>query len=152
MDQKKKPARLYKTPVKKNHEEGHKWFVLDAAGKTLGRFASEVAKILRGKHVGVFTPHADVGDGVIVINADKIAVTGSKGARKTYHYYTGYINGLREVPYSVMKARKPTYIIEHAVKGMMPRTSLARKQLKRLRLFVGAEHQMDAQQPIKVNI
>lgn len=152
MDQRKKPARLYKTPVKKNHEDGHRWFVLDAAGKTLGRFASEVAKILRGKHVPGFTPHADVGDGVIVINVDKIAVTGSKSARKTYHYYTGYVSGLREIPYSVMQSRKPAYIIEHAVKGMMPRTSLARKQLKRLRLFVGTEHQMDAQQPVTVNI
>ncbi len=152
MDQRKKPARLYKTPCKKSHEDGHRWFVLDAAGKTLGRFASEVAKILRGKHTPGFTPHNDVGDGVIVINVDKIAVTGSKAARKTYHYYTGYIGGLREVPYSVMLSRKPAYVIEHAVKGMMPRTSLARKQLKRLRLYTGAEHQMDAQQPIKVNI
>lgn len=152
MDQRKKPARLYKTPVKHNHQNEHRWFILDAAGKTLGRFASEVAKILRGKHTPGFTPNTDVGDGVIVINVDKIAVTGAKSARKTYHYYTGYINGLREVPYGVMLARKPAYIIEHAVKGMMPRSSLARKQLKRLRLFVGTEHQMDAQQPIKVNI
>lgn len=152
MDQKKVPARLYKTPLKQNHENEHKWFILDATGKTLGRFASEVAKILRGKHTPGFTPNTDVGDGVIVINVDKIAVTGSKSARKTYHYYTGYISGLREIPYSVMLARKPTYIIEHAVKGMMPRTSLGRKQLKRLRLFAGSEHQMDAQKPIKVNI
>lgn len=152
MDQRKKPARLYKTPLKKEQEGGLQWFVLDATGKTLGRFASEVAKILRGKHSPGYTPHTDNGGGVIIINAGKIAVTGSKAARKTYHYYTGFIGGLREVPYSVMLARKPTHVIERAVKGMMPRTRLANKQLKRLRLYAGAEHQLDAQQAVKVNI
>lgn len=129
-----------------------KWFILDAKGKTLGRFASEVAKILRGKHKVSFTPHVDSGDGVIVINADKICVTGAKEAQKIYRYHTGAMSGLREVPYRVMKARKPEYIITRAVKGMMPKTRLAEAQIKKLRVFAGNNHEMDAQQPIIANI
>jgi large subunit ribosomal protein L13 len=142
----------FKTLMLKNEEVKHGWFVLDAAGKTLGRFASEVTKILRGKHKPGFTPHADGGDGVIVINAEKIRVTGSKEAQKLYRYYTGYMSGLREIPYQVMKARKPTYIIEHAVKGMMPKSRLAGQQVRRLRIFAGQEHDLAAQKPIKANI
>lgn len=128
------------------------WFILDATGKTLGRLSSEIAKILRGKHKPTFTTYMDCGDGVIVINADKIEVTGSKEAQKIYRYYTGSMSGLREIPYRVMKARKPEYIIEHAVKGMMPKSRLARAQIKKLRVFKGAEHDLAAQQPIQVNI
>lgn len=128
------------------------WFVLDAEGKTLGRFASEVAKVLRGKHKPTFTPSTDGGDGVIIINAGKIVVTGAKEAQKSYVYHTGHVGGQREIPYRVMQARKPEYIIEHAVKGMMPRTKLGRKQMKRLRVYAGPEHEMQAQQPITVNI
>lgn len=128
------------------------WFILDAAGKTLGRFASEITKILRGKHKPTFSTFTDVGDGVIIINADKIVVTGSKEAQMIYHYYTGYMSGLREIPYRTMMARKPEYIIEHAVKTMMPRTRLANAQLKRLRVFAGTEHNMIAQKPIHANI
>lgn len=128
------------------------WFILDASGKTLGRLCSEIAKILRGKHKPIFTTYMDCGDGVIVINADKVEVTGSKEAQKVYRYYTGGMSGLREIPYRVMKARKPEYIIEHAVKGMMPKTRLARQQIKKLRVFKGAEHNLNAQQPIQVNI
>lgn len=136
----------------KQEEIQRNWFILDAAGKTLGRFASEVTKILRGKHKPTFTTHIDGGDGVIILNADKIVVTGNKEASKVYHYYTGAVNGLREVPYRVMKARKPEYIVEHAVKTMMPRTRLADAQLKRLRVFAGGEHNMAAQKPINANI
>lgn len=128
------------------------WFILDASGKTLGRFASEVAKILRGKHKPTYTAHADVGDGVIVINAGKIRVTGEKPAQKVYRYHTGAMSGMREVDYQTMLARKPEYIIEHAVFGMVPRSRLGRKQRKRLRVFAGSEHEMEAQQPINVNI
>ena len=136
----------------KKEERKPNWFVLDATGKTLGRFASEIAKILRGKHKPIFTSHIDTGDGVIVINAEKIKVTGNKEATKKYIYYTGWMSGLREVPYRTMKARKPTYIIEHAVKGMMPHSRLARAQMKKLRIFADDQHDLQAQTPISVNI
>jgi large subunit ribosomal protein L13 len=146
MDYKNKTTFLKKADIKRQ------WFILDAAGKTLGRFASEVTKILRGKHKADFTPYIDSGDGVIIINADKIEVTGAKESQKLYRYYTGSMSGLREIPYNIMKARKPQYIVEHAIKKMMPRTRLARHQSKRLRVFAGQEHNLDAQQPIKVNV
>lgn len=130
----------------------HQWFVLDATGKTLGRFASEVTKILRGKHKATFTTNIDGGDGVIVINAEKIAVTGNKEATKAYKYHTGFVKGLREIPYRTMMARRPGYIIEHATKRMMPHSRLANAQIKRLRIFVGPEHNMVAQKPITANI
>lgn len=141
-----------KTYMLKNNEVKPTWLILDAAGKTLGRFAAEIAKILRGKHKPTYTTHIDSGDGVIVINADKIRVTGAKEAQKLYRYYTGYMKGLREIPYRVMQARKPEYIIEHAVKGMMPHSRLARAQYKRLRVYAGTEHDQAAQKPIQVTI
>ena len=128
------------------------WFVLDASGKTLGRFAAEVAKILRGKHKVTYTSHVDAGDGVVVINADKIVVTGAKEAQKIYRYYTGSMGGLREIPYRVMMDRKPDYIIRHAVKGMMPKTRLSEAQMKKLRIFAGAEHDLSCQQPVMASI
>jgi large subunit ribosomal protein L13 len=150
-----KPLQVYKQRKSfqlKHADVQHTWFVLDAAGKTLGRFASEITKILRGKHKPTFTTYIDGGDGVIVINADKIVVTGNKEASKLYTYYTGSMSGLRQVPYRTMKARHPDYIVEHAVKKMMPRTRLTNVQLKRLRIFAGAEHNMSAQKPIVANI
>lgn len=147
-----KHFQLKKTTQLKPLEVKHGWYVLDAAGKTLGRFASEVTKILRGKHKATFTTYVDGGDGVIVINADKIHVTGAKAAQKMYWHYSGGVGGLRETPYRTMLARKPEYIVEHAVKGMMPKTRLAAAQLKRLRIFAGEEHNMVAQQPIQANI
>lgn len=141
-----------KTFIPKKTEEKTNWFILDASGKTLGRLTSEIAKILRGKHKPTFTTYMDCGDGVIVINAEKVHVSGSKEAQKLYRYYTGHMSGLREIPYRVMKDRKPEYIIEHAIKGMMPKTRLGRQQLKKLRVFAGEEHNMIAQQPIQVNI
>lgn len=146
------PQHNNKTTMLTTEEVKRTWYVLDATGKTLGRFASEVAKILRGKHKPDFTFHIDTGDGVVIINAEKIKVTGAKEAQKLYRYYTGYMSGLREIPYRTMKARKPEYIIEHAVNGMMPKTRLARHQLKRLRIYAGAEHDQAAQKPVKVNI
>lgn len=141
-----------KTILAKKENVKHTWFILDASGKTLGRFCSEIAKILRGKHKPDFTPAVDTGDGVIVINAEKIRVTGNKAAQKIYYKHTGAVGGLREISYQTQKARNPEYIIEHGVKGMMPHSRLANAQYKRLRVFAGSEHNMDAQKPINVNI
>ncbi len=141
-----------KTFIPKKGDTKLNWLILDASGKTLGRLTTEISKILRGKHKPTFTTNLDCGDGVIVVNADKVKVTGSKEAQKIYRYHTGAMSGLREIPYRIMMARKPEYIIEHAVKGMMPKTRLARQQLKKLRVFAGQEHDLAAQQPIKVNI
>ena len=138
--------------TKEDARHRRKWLKLDASGKTLGRFASEVAKVLRGKHKPGFTPHVDCGDGVIIINADKIVVTGAKAAQKIYRYHTGAMSGMREVPYRTMLARKPDYIVTHAVKGMMPKTRLTEAPMKHLRVFAGDKHDMQAQTPIAVNI
>lgn len=133
--------------------KNRKCYLFDASGKTLGRFASEISKILRGKHKPDYTPNVDTGDVVIIINAEKIKVTGSKEARKVYRRHTGFIGGLRETPYRVMLKKKPEYIIFHAVKGMMQtKSKLARQQLKKLHIFIGSEHNMQAQQPMVVNI
>jgi len=145
-------ARIQKTFLKRKEEKSPSWWILDAKGKTLGRFCSEVAKILRGKHKTDFTPHIDCGDGVIVINADKIRVTGNKEAQKVYRHYTGHVGGLREVDYRTQMDRHPDLIIRHAVDGMLPKTRLGRKMAKRLRVFAGEEHGMEAQKPIKVNV
>lgn len=150
MSQQRKQETL--TTMIRTEDVEKKWFILDAKGKTLGRFASEVAKILRGKHKPTFTPSIDAGDGVIVINAEKIRVTGRKEAQKIYRYYTGHIGGLREIDYRTMKARKPEYIIRHAVSGMMPKSRLGKQQLRKLRVFAGGEHSLSAQKPIKVEI
>ena len=141
-----------KTLMLKKKDIKHGWYILDASGKTLGRFSAEVAKVLRGKHKPTYTPYEDCGDGVIVINANKIKVTGNKEAVKLYTYYTGFMGGLRRIPYRTMMERKPDYIIEHAVKGMMPGSRLGRQQAKRLRVFAGDDHQMEAQKPIKAII
>ena len=141
-----------RTSVRKQGDKQAKWFIFDAEGKTLGRLSAEIAKVLRGKHQPDFTPHVDCGDGVIVLNAVKIHVSGAKRAQKVYRHYTGHMKGLREVPFEIMQARHPERIIHHAVRGMLPKTRLGRRQMKRLRVFTGVEHDMDAQQPIKVNI
>ena len=148
--QKKKDSTVLMT--KEEALEDRVWFVLDATGKTLGRFAAEVAKILRGKHKTNFTPHVDGGDGVIIINASKIKVTGAKAAQKLYRYYTGYMSGMREIPYNVMLGRKPDYILWHAIKGMVPKTRLGEAQMKKLRIYAEDQHDMQAQKPIAVNV
>jgi len=141
-----------KTYIPKKDDIKLNWFILDASGKTLGRLTGEISKILRGKHKPTFTPFLDCGDGVIVTNAEKIVVTGSKEAQKEYWYNTGAMSGLRKVLYRTMKARKPEFIIEHAVKGMMPKSRLGRQQMRKLRVFAGQAHDLSAQQPIQVNI
>lgn len=141
-----------KTTLVKKQEVKIEWVVLNAAGKTLGRFCSEVAKILRGKHKVSFTPNVDMGDGVIVINADKITVTGSKGVRKIYRSYTGHIGGLKERSFNEMMDKDPTEVIYRGVKGMMPKSRLGDQQLRKLRVFSGEKHDIQAQKPMVVEV
>ena len=132
--------------------QSRKWFLFDASGKTLGRLAAEVAKVLRGKHRTDYTPNVDCGDGVVIINAEKVAVTGMKEARKIYKTYTGFIGGMREVPLQTMRARKPVLVLTRAIKGMMPKTRLGGQQVRKLRIFAGPDHSMTAQNPTPVNL
>lgn len=126
------------------------WYLFDAKGKTLGRLASEIVKVLKGKHKAQYTPNMDNGDGVIVINAKEVKVSGAKEAQKVYMRYSGYAGGLKEIPYRMMQDRHPERIVELAVKGMMPsRTPLGRQMLKKLRVFADDKHNMVAQQPIE---
>jgi large subunit ribosomal protein L13 len=145
-------ARQPKTILKKKADNQRTWFVFDATGKTLGRFASEISKVLRGKHKPDYTPSSDTGDGVIVIHADKIVVTGAKEAQKIYKHHTGFMSGLVDTPYRVMKARHPERIIERAVKGMMPKNRIAEHQYKRLRVYNDDKYAEVAQNPVVVNI
>lgn len=143
-----------KTPMltKVKAQQSRKWLLFDAKGKVLGRFAAEMAKVLRGKHRPDYTPNVDCGDGVVIVNAGKIRVTGMKEARKIYRYYTGHIGGLREVPYRTMMARKPTYILKRAIEGMMPKSRLGAQQAKKLRIYAGPEHAMQAQNPTPIHL
>ncbi len=124
-----------------------KWHIVDAEGQTLGRLASEIARVLRGKNKPQYTPHIDTGDFVVVVNAEKVVVTGRKSEQKVYRRHTGYPGGLRETSYEVMMERKPTEVLRKAVKGMMPRTRLGRKQFTKLKLYAGPEHPHEAQNP-----
>lgn len=126
----------------------HKWFVVDADGMVLGRLASEVARILRGKHKPIFTPHMDTGDNVIVVNAAKVVLTGRKAEQKTYFRHTGYMGHERHTPFATMLERHPERVIEKAVYGMLPKSTLARQTVRRkLRVYAGAEHPHAAQKP-----
>jgi len=136
-----------KTHVVKEDEITRDWFVVDAAGQTLGRLASQVARILRGKHKPLYSPNVDVGDFVIVVNADKIAVTGRKMDQKMYRHHTGYPGGLRSISLRDQLVRHPTHAVEAAVRGMLPRHRLGRRMLKKLKVYAGAEHPHQAQQP-----
>ncbi len=124
-----------------------KWYVIDAAGKPLGKTAAKAAELLRGKHKTVFTPHVDCGDFVIVINCDKAVLTGKKLEKKFYRHHTGYIGHLKEVKYATLMNEKPCMAMELAIKGMIPSNTLGRKALTRLRLVCGAEHKNQAQKP-----
>ncbi len=124
-----------------------KWYVVDAAGLTLGRLASRVASVLRGKNKPTYTPNVDTGDFVIVINTDKVVLTGKKLEDKFYRYHTGYIGGLKEISYKKMMAEKSDLAVYEAVKGMLPKNSLGRAMLKKLRVYKGAEHNHAAQKP-----
>ena len=124
-----------------------KWYVVDAEGQTLGRFCSEVAKVLRGKNKPIYTPHADCGDYVIVINAEKIKVSGNKMDEKIYYHHSDYVGGMKETTLKEMLNKHPERVIEHAVKGMLPKGSLGRSMYKKLFVYAGETHKHDAQKP-----
>lgn len=142
----------YKTVSVNKENAGKEWVVVDATNQVLGRFSSELAKILRGKNKPSFTPHADCGDNVIVINADKIRLTGNKWADKEYIHYTGYPGGQRFITAKALIAKKPTAVVEAAVKNMLPKNRLGRAVMKNLHVYAGTEHPHEAQQPKEINI
>jgi len=136
-----------KTYVTKNEDIEREWYVVDAAGQTLGRLATQVAHVLRGKHKPIYSPSADVGDYVIVVNADKIHVTGRKLDQKIYYRHTGYPGGLKEITLRDLLQKHPTRVIEHAVRGMLPKNRLGRRMFRKLKVYVGPDHPHAAQQP-----
>ena len=136
-----------KSYIAKPAEVERKWYVIDAEDKTLGKIASEVASILRGKKKPIYTPHVDTGDYVIVINAEKVRVTGKKEEQKIYKSHSGYPGGLKETTLRELRAKKPEEIIRHAVKGMMPNGKLGRQMFKKLKVYAGPEHPHTAQNP-----
>ncbi|MGD2125046.1 MAG: 50S ribosomal protein L13 [Desulfobacteraceae bacterium] len=141
-----------KTFAAKEHEVDKKWYLVDAENRVLGRLASQIAARLRGKHKPVFTPHADTGDFIVVINADKVAMTGSKWDRKVYYRHSGYVGGLKQISARKLLEKKPEDIIRFAVKRMLPKNSLGRRQLKKLKIYAGPEHPHQAQKPEKLEI
>ncbi|MFZ5966758.1 MAG: 50S ribosomal protein L13 [Bacillota bacterium] len=141
-----------KSFVAKPLEVERKWYVIDADGKTLGRLATEVAAILRGKKKPIYTPHVDTGDYVIIVNAEKIAVTGKKMDQKLYRHHTGHPGGLKEVTLRQLMDKHPERAIAHAVKGMLPKNSLGRQMFKKLKVNVGPEHNHQAQKPEVLDI
>ncbi len=128
------------------------WYVVDAAEKTLGRLASEIALRLRGKHKAEYTPHVDTGDYIVVVNAEKVRVSGNKTTDKIYHRHTGYIGSLKSISFDKLQAEKPEQIIELAVKGMLPKNPLGRAMFRKLKVYAGAEHSHAAQQPKTLEI
>ncbi len=136
-----------RTYMAKATELNRKWYIIDAEGKPLGRVAAQAAAILRGKHLPTFTPHADCGDHVIVVNAAKAILTGNKSAQKVYYRHTGWIGGLKETSYKEMMEKFPTRAMTMAIKGMLPATTLGANALKRLRVYAGSEHENQAQKP-----
>ncbi|MEE9345683.1 MAG: 50S ribosomal protein L13 [Methylococcales bacterium] len=136
-----------KTFSAKPAEVKREWFVIDAEGKTLGRMATEIARRLRGKHKPEFTPHVDTGDYIIVINAEKVHVTGNKEKDKIYYRHTGYVGNLKQISLGDLRKRHPERIIENAVKGMLPKNPLGRDMYRKLRVYKGSEHGHQAQQP-----
>jgi large subunit ribosomal protein L13 len=128
------------------------WFLVDADGKTLGRLATEIARRLRGKHKAIYTPHADTGDYIVVINAEKVRVSGNKASDKMYYRHSGYMGGLKETSFNDMIKRSPESVIEIAVKGMLPRNPLGRTMYRKLKVYAGPQHQHAAQQPQPLDI
>ena len=141
-----------KTFSAKPAEVRRDWYLVDATGQTLGRLSTEIARRLRGKHKPEYTPHVDTGDYIVVVNAEKVRVTGNKMKDKMYHHHTGYIGNLKSVPLDKLLETHPERALEHAVKGMLPRGPLGRKMLSKLRVFAGPEHPHAAQQPISLEV
>jgi len=141
-----------KTYQAKKEEVKHQWYLVDAEGKVLGRLATELAKILRGKKKPIYTPHVDTGDFVIVVNAEKVTLTGKKMKDKLYYHHTGHPGGIKEVSAEKLLAQKPTEMIRTAVKGMLPKNSLGRQMLRKLKIYAGAKHPHEAQQPVPFEI
>ncbi len=144
-------TRSYNTRSVKKEEVERSWFVFDAEGEVVGRLATQIATILRGKHKPTYTPHVDTGDNIIVVNAEKIRFTGQKWSQKEYQRYSGYPGGQKKRVASEMLVKKPIEIIEHAVRGMLPKNKLGRQMFKKLYVYVGAEHPHAAQQPETLN-
>lgn len=128
------------------------WYIVDASGKTLGRLASEIAHRLRGKHKAEFTPHVDTGDYIVVVNAERVQVTGSKATDKVYHYHTGYMGNMRSFTFEKMIERAPERVLQEAVKGMLPKNPLGRAMLRKLKVYAGAQHPHAAQQPKSLEV
>jgi large subunit ribosomal protein L13 len=141
-----------KTFSAKAHEVQRDWYVVDASEKTLGRLASEIAHRLRGKHKAEYTPHVDTGDYIVVINAEKVRVTGAKATDKMYHHHTGYPGGLKSLSFEKLIEKAPERVIQRAVKGMLPRNPLGRAMFKKLKVYAGSEHPHTAQQPQALNL
>lgn len=136
-----------KTYMAKGEAVERKWYVVDAEGMVLGRLASQVAAILRGKHKPIYTPHVDTGDHVVIINADKVVLTGNKLDQKKYYRHTGYPGGIRETSYRDLMAKKPEFAVYEAIRRMMPKGPLGRQMLKKVRVYAGGEHRQAAQSP-----
>ncbi len=141
-----------KTFVAKEHEIEKKWYLIDAKEKVLGRLSSGIASILRGKNKPIFTPHMDAGDYVVVINADKVILTGRKIEKKMYYHHSGYVGGLKKTTAKEMLLKRPENLIKFAVKGMLPKNSLGRRQLTKLKIYAGQDYPHQAQQPEKLEI
>ncbi len=141
-----------KTFVAKEYEVDKKWYLVDAEDKILGRLASQIAHRLRGKHKPIFTPHADTGDFVVVVNAEKVTLTGSKLDNKFYYRHSGYLGGLKQISARKLLEKSPEDVLKFAVKRMLPKNSLGRRQLKKLKIYAGPQHPHEAQQPEKLEI
>ena len=141
-----------KTFVPKKSDISRKWYIIDASGKPVGRIATEVAKILRGKNKPTFTPHLDTGDGVVIINAEKIVLTGNKWKDKKYFRYSGYVGNVKSISAEKIHEKNPTFILEKAIAGMIPRTKFKKDILMRLKVYAGNEHKQEAQNPQTLDI
>ncbi len=141
-----------KTLMAKKETVTREWLLVDAAGLPLGRVASQVASILRGKHKPIYTPHVDTGDYVIVINTDKMILTGNKGVQKKFYHYSGFPGGLKEFDYKTLMATKSDFVLEKAVKGMLPKNSLGKDMASKLKVYKGSEHPHEAQKPRQISI